>query len=108
MVTITVQVSGEIYGISTVEDLTKVQNMLTQKFFEQCNSEDEVIERYFRDTPHLEIYDRVSDYPDLMGEIVDRVVESKTDYSTLEEASDALSGMAEALNTIYDCAREWV
>lgn len=108
MVTITVQVSGEIYGISTVEDLTKVQNMLTQKFFEQYDNEDEVIDRYFRDTPHLEIYDRVSDYPDLMGEIVDRAVERETDYGTLEEASDALRGMAETLDNIYSYAREWV
>lgn len=108
MVTITVQVSGEIYGISTVEDLTKVQNMLTQKFFEQYNNEDDVIERYFRDTPHLEIYDRVCDNPDLMSEIVDRAVECETNYSTLEEVSDALSGMEDALESIYNYAREWI
>ena len=107
MVTITVQISGEIYHISTVEDLTKVQNTLTQKFFEQYMDKEEVIDRYFCETPPLEIYDRVSDYPDIMSEIVDRAVECETDYSTLDEAADALRGMREALDEIYNYAREW-
>lgn len=107
MVTITVQISGEIYHISTVEDLTKVQNTLTQKFFEQYMDKEEVIDRYFCETPHLEIYDRISDYSDLMDDIVDRAVELETDYQTLEEVSEALSGMRDALDSIYEYAREW-
>ena len=107
MVTITVQISGEIYAISTVEDLTKVQSILTTKFMEQFLNEEEVIDRYFCETPRLEIYDRVSDYPEVMTEIVDRAVENETDYQSLDEASDALRGMAEALDNIYETAREW-
>ena len=107
MVTITVQISGEIYHIGSVEDLMNVHNILTTKFFEQSKDNDEVIDRYFRETPHLEIYDRVSDYPELMDEIVDRAVETETDYQTLDEVSDALSGMRDALDSIYEYAREW-
>ena len=107
MVTITVQISGELYHIGSVEDLMNIQNILTTKFYEQSKDEEEIIERYFRDTPHLEIYDRVSDYPDLMTDIVDRAIESETDYQTLDEVSDALSGMRDALDSIYEYAREW-
>lgn len=107
MVTITVQISGELYHIGSVEDLMNVQNILTTKFYEQSKDEEEIIERYFRDTSHLEIYDRVSDYPDLMADIVDRAVESETDYQTLDEVSEALSGMRDALDSIYEYAREW-
>ena len=108
METITVQISGAIYHIGTVDELTEVQNILTKKFFEQCQNEAEVVDRYFRETSHLEIYDRVSDYPDLMDDIVDKAVEIETDYQTLDEAVDALRGMEEALNNIYDYTRDWV
>ena len=104
---VAITIGGELYHINTVEELMNVQNILTTKFYEQSKDEEEIIERYFRDTPHLEIYDRVSDYPDLMSEIVDRAVENETDYQTLDEAADALRGMREALDEIYNYAREW-
>ena len=98
MVTITVQISGEIYHISTVEDLTKVQNMITQKFFEQSKDEEEIIERYFRDTSRLEIYDRVSDYPELLDEIVDRAIDSETDYQKLQQIGNRLQEIKDLLD----------
>ena len=104
----TVTMYGEIYTISTVEDLNKFQSKMTEKFFEERTDENAIIERYFEDTPHLEIYDRVSDYPDLMADIVDRAVESETDYQTLDEVSDALRNMGDALDCIYETAREWI
>lgn len=103
----TVQVYGEFYTINTVEDLSKVQSMMTEKFFEEKNNEEEIIDRYFFNTPHIEIYDRISDYPDLMSDIVDRAVENETDYQTLEEAAEALQNMGDALECIYETAREW-
>ena len=103
----TVQISGDIFTISTVEDLNRVQSIITTKFFEGT-PKDVIIEKYFEETPHLEIYDRISDYPELMSEIVDRAVESETDYQTLDEASDALRNMYSALDDIYRIAQEWV
>ena len=103
----TVQVYGESYTINTVEDLNRVQSMITTKFFEDT-PKDIIIDRYFEDTPHLEIYDRISNYSGLLEEIVDREVERRTDYQTLEEAAEALENMYSALDDIYGIAREWV
>lgn len=108
MVTITVQISGEVYGISTVEDLTKVQNILTTKFIEQSTNNMEIIDRYFADTPDLEVYDYLSDnHSGLLEYIVDKAVEIETDYQTLEEAGMALSNMQDALDEIYNTARKY-
>ena len=104
----TVQVYGENYTINTIEDLNRVQNMITNKFLEERGDENTIIERYFRDTPTLEIYDRVRENEELVSEIVDREVEHRTDYTSLEDAADALENMYSALDEIYNIAREWV
>lgn len=104
----TVQVYGESYTINTVEDLNRVQNTITSGFIKEHENESAVVDRYFEDTPHLEIYDRISNYSGLLDEIVDREVEHRTDYQTLDEAADALESMQSALDEIYGIAREWV
>jgi hypothetical protein len=104
----TVQISGDIFTINTVEDLNMVQSAITNKFFAEREDENAVIDRYFRETPILEIYDRVRENDDLLSEIVDRAVENRTDYQTLDEAADALDNMYSALDEIYSIAREWV
>ena len=104
----TVQVYGEIYTINTVEDLNRVQNTITSKFIQEQTDEEAIIEKYFNDTPKLEIYDMISGRPELVSEIVDREVERRTDYQSLEDAADALENMYSALDEIYGIAREWV
>lgn len=108
MVNMVVNIDGEAFIITSADELVSVQTRLSNKFFSEQNSEEEVIDRYFRETPRLEIYDRVSDYPELVDEIVDRAIEHETDYQTLDEVADALRSMGEALEGIYDYAREWV
>ena len=99
-------IDNEIYQhISTVEDLVNIQKIITTKFFEKCGNES--VEHYFENTPHLEIYDRICDYPELMDDIVDKAVEEETNYQTLEEVSQALSNMQDALDCIYNTSRDF-
>lgn len=102
---ITVVVSGDVYNVNTVEDLNNIQSMLTTKFFEQTKNNDAVIEEYLSETPYLEIYDRISDFSNLMDYIVDTAVSNETDYSTLEEVNQALSSMQDAMEAIYNEVR---
>ena len=117
---IKVTMNNEIWEISNMETLAKFQAHLTEQVIEQLKSEIEISEEQRADIIHNYLQECENDYSmrcDLVEEIenhmsstFDELIEralNDTDYSTIDEITDAIECRNEALYEIYNIAREY-
>lgn len=106
------------YNVWNIDDFLNVQKVLTGSFTallsEQAldNCRERVLEEYWDEARHgnsdvqREIYEGVADIPTLYDKVIEDALHD-TDYSSIDEITEYISRMEDAMSDIYSVAGDY-
>lgn len=106
------------YTVWNVEDFLAVQKVLTGSFTEMLtdqamdNCRERVLEEYWDEARHgnsdvqREIYEGVADIPTLYDKVIEDALHD-TEYSSIDEMTEYIGQMEEAMDDIYSIAEDY-